>query len=994
MSQQCFRLIPVLVAGSFLPGWGQVVTATFHGTITDPNGAVVPGATVTATNTGRGTSISRKSDDIGLVTFTSLPPGDYTVAVESAGFKTLTRTNVNLSAGEEMRLTLKLEIGQLNERVVVTAETPLINTSNAEQRTNLEEVQVKNLPILRHDWTNLLTLNTGISLGGGNVRMNGLPGASFRLTVDGTDATQDNEQPSLSMSGNFNFIKGVATEAIAEVNVAKGIASAEISNTMSGNVNIITKSGSNSFHGSAFWLNNVEDLNARNQFLATKPALVYNQYGGSIGGPIVRNKAFFFGAYEGYRQSGFQALNEQMPTREFRDRISAATNRYEKLFSIFPLPNQSYNATSNTGAWIGAGTERGSDDHAVIRGDYNFSSTNLLNVRYSRARPFRLTPRVVSVNNRTWEGTIEQGTANFTHVSPRWTMETRFGFNYNEVPRDDNYYGQYANDVNFNAITGLGFSISAETLAREGTTWSLEQTVSRTLGRHSLKLGGIWFRPHVRRDNTEVPVLTFSSVQDMIDNIPNAGRVTLGVDEYDLRSFTLGFFVQDDFRVTSKLIVNMGLRYDYFGVPKERDGRLFNRAQPFGTGAYLPGDSVWEPNKRNFAPRLGTAYSLSPKTVLRAGAGMFYSPLPLYGGGVDIVRNALDEPFRLMYNRTEALSAPSGVLRWPVSNQAVRAYIKGAPSLIGDTALNTHLPQPFSYQWNFSVQHELPGGLALDTGYVGTRGVHLQLVRLWNQVNRVTGVRPYPGFTEFRYRDASDSSVYHSWQTSVRKRFAAGLVFGVNYTWASAYSYTGDADLLLPASVQDIYNISADKGPPGDFARHTFASDFVYELPFSRSGTSGRVARNLLKGWMISGILSARSANPLNPAQETAFEGSRPDYIGGNAYLNDYQSTLRMLDRSVYAPVPIGSVSGAPLRPGNAGRHSLWGVGFWNLDAGVGKRFFLTERVNSKLEIQMQNAFNHTNLSGLENRVSRANFGQFTSTRGARVVQLSLRFDF
>src|SRR5262249_34326617 len=151
----------------------------------------------------------------------------------------------------------------------------------------------------------------------------------------------------------------------------------------------------------------------------------------------------------------------------------------------------------------------------------------------------------------------------------------------------------------------------------------------------------------------------------------------------------------------------------------------------------------------------------------------------------------------------------------------------------------------------------------LDTGYVGTRGVDLQLVRFWNQVDRLTGVRPYPGFTEFRYRDASDGSVYHSWQTSVRKRFAAGLVFGVNYTWASAYSYTGDADLLLPSSVQNIYDIRADKGPPSDFTRHTFVSDFVYELPISRFGTSGQLSRNLFAGWLISGIFTGRTANPL-----------------------------------------------------------------------------------------------------------------------------------
>ena len=165
--------------------------------------------------------------------------------------------------------------------------------------------KLESFPTSRRDWTQLLNLSTGVQTTGGAVRLNGLPPSSFRLTVDGTDATQDNELPSFSMSGGFNQIKGVASEAIAEVNLVKGIASAEIANTMSGNVNIITKSGTNQFHGSAFWLNNTENFNARQQFLKNKPGLIYNQYGGSIGGPIVRNKVFFFGAYEGYRQSGF-----------------------------------------------------------------------------------------------------------------------------------------------------------------------------------------------------------------------------------------------------------------------------------------------------------------------------------------------------------------------------------------------------------------------------------------------------------------------------------------------------------------------------------------------------------------------------------------------------------------------------------------------------------------------------------------------------------------
>ena len=975
----------------------QVVTATLYGTVVDPNGASIPAARVTMVNVDRGSTLIREADGAGEVSFPSLPIGEYTITVEAKGFKTLKRTGINLSAGQDLRMTLSMDIGQLSETVEVKSETPLVNTVNAEQRSNLEGARIQELPVSRRDWTNLLNLSPGAQVGGTSVRMNGLPPSSLRITVDGTDATQDNEQPSFAMSGGFNFIKGVSTEAIAEVNVAKGIASAEIANTMSGNVNIITKSGTNNFHGTLFWLNNVENLNARNQFLRTKPGLTFNQYGGSLGGPIIRNRIFFFGAYEGYRLRGFQALNGQVPTPEFKARIGAVTRIYDKMFSVFPTPNQPYNPSAITGTWIGAGTEQGRDDHATIRGDYNITSSTILSTRYTRARPFRLTPNVVAANFRTWDGAVEQGTANITHARPTWTYETRFGVNYNRVPRLDHYYDLTAADPSYTGITGLGFSTGGELNAREGYTWSIEESIAKQLGRHSIKFGGIFLQQHARRTNVESPQVNFGSESAMLTNIPNAVQVTLGLREFDLRTNTLGFFVQDDFKISQRLVINMGLRWDYFSVPKERDGRLFNRAQPFGTGPYLPGDAIYKPDTNNFAPRIGFAYTLDKtgKTVLRGGAGMFYSPIPLFAGPVDLIRDDLQTPFRVNVSRTDVL-ASGDVFRWPVSNDTVRQYVRRQPSLIGDTALNTDFPNPFSYQWTLGIQHELPGAIVIDTAYVGTRGVHLQLVRFWNQVDRITGIRPVPGFTEFRYRDAGESTFYSAWQTSVRKRFSAGLSLGLAYTYASAYSYTGQADLLLPTAVQDAFNIRADKGPPDDFVRHNFATDFVYELPFARAGGGNSLlVRNLAGGWQVSGIFTARSGNPVNITQSTAFQGSRADYLGGsNCQFEDYTATLRYLNRSCFAPVTIGAQSGVPVRPGNIGRNAIFAPGFWNLDLSTAKRFFITERFEGKIEAQMLNALNHTNLSGLQGNIINSAFGLFTSTRGARVIQMNLRLMF
>jgi hypothetical protein len=269
------------------------------------------------------------------------------------------------------------------------------------------------------------------------------------------------------------------------------------------------------------------------------------------------------------------------------------------------------------------------------------------------------------------------------------------------------------------------------------------------------------------------------------------------------------------------------------------------------------------------------------------------------------------------------------------------------------------------------------------------------VIRFWNQVNRIAGIRPYSGFTQFRYRDADENTVYHSWQSAVRKRFASGFSLGMNYTYASACSFTNSADIQLGAAVQDAYNIRADKGPPSEYVRHYFVSDFIYELPLRKlSGSNSLPMRNLLHGWQISGVLTAQTGNPLNITQSTAFEGSRADFVGGDAKLSNYRETLRYLNPSSFALVPIGQQSGAPIRPGNVGRNALMDIGRWNLDMALAKKFVVTEKLHGKLEVQMLNSLNHTNLSGVASSRNAANFGQFTSTRGARVVQLNLRMEF
>jgi len=849
----------------------QVITSSLFGVVADPSGAAVPSARITITADATGIAASATADSAGEFSLTSLQAGRYTVQIEANGFQTLRRTRLDLASGARIRTEFQLEVGAVQSTVEVSGASPMVNAVNAEQRTNLEARSVRELPTARRDWTNLLGLNTGVTVSGGTDSLNGLAPASFRITVDGTDSSSDSELPSLSMSGNFNFIKGVSLEAIEEVNVAKGIASAEIANTMSGNVNINTRRGTKEVHGSLFFLNQTENLNARLQTLASKPAITYNQYGGSLGGPIVRNKLFLFGVFDGYQLRGFQGLSGNVPTEAFRRRAIAAVPAYQALFDIFPLPTQPpANPNALVALYQGAGSEVARDNHAVVRGDYHIGDRTIMTARYTRGRPFRLIPRVQTGNPRDWTGQTEIGTLNVTHSRAKWVFETRFGMNYNVIARVDQIMRIRVPGVG----GGMGFSAGGETFFKEGTNQTFEQFAGTTIGRHSLRMGLIYGNLWATRDNVEVPGVDYANEADFLANLPNRVQVTLGVRAYRINSWNLGGFVQDDFRVSRKLMVNMGLRWDYYAVPSERDGRLFNRNEPLGQGSYRPSDSIWNARYNNLSPRLGFAYTpdSNGRTVIRGGAGVFYNPRPMFGGPVDLVQNALDEPFRVVYSRADVLQFGQ-VLRYPVVNERVLPIAKGPQAIIAGTSINPDWGYPRSYQWSIGVQRQLTNQIAFETGYVGTRGMGLMLVRTMNPPDRVTGARPNPGFATFRYRDGSESTNYHSLQTSLRQRFTRGFTYNVNYTWSKTLPYTGDADLLLPGSPQDIFNVRADYAPANFDARHRFLTDFVYDLPFAKWIRSKRIGA----GWQASGVLTVQSASPLSITQPSGLDGSRPD---------------------------------------------------------------------------------------------------------------------
>jgi hypothetical protein len=1004
--------------------WAQVTTATFYGIVTDSSGAALPKATITLIHEGAGTLTTKVTDEAGEFAFYFLPVGLYTLKIEHQSFKTFENSGIELRAAQNIRRSFALEVGKVTETVKVSGETPLVNTVAPEQTQSFSSLEVKELPLARRNFTNILRIGTGVTTAGeGGVRLNGLGRSGTKITVDGTEASGNPEAPGTSMYQGFNYIDLLSIEAIQEVQTIKGVIQAEYGHSLSGNVNLITRSGTNEYHGSLFENYQGSVLSARNQFLISPPKprtprLVFNQFGGSFGGPIRKDRVFIFGAYEGYREVAAPVVSGNVPTQRLRDELIAAVPDYKLALDTLPLPNQAHDPLLHTGRFIGAGLSRATDNHVVIKGDLHLWQNSNLALTYTRGRPFRLNPAVSPVNSRSWNGVQERGTVSYVTGGASWTSETRFGYNMNDIARIDAFWDvvdprqpeTFFGGRRVPNINGLGFSTAESEIAEYGAgtgIWTLEEKFARTTGRHSLKFGGIYSSRGGGRTNIENPRLRYESEADMKANIPSLVQVTFGVNPYTSHSWELGLFAQDDWRITPKLVLNIGLRYDYFSkfVAKpstDAPAALFNLdglldAQKFIFGPYRDPLDPFEPDPRNFAPRFGFAYNPDGKgkSVIRGGLSVMFSPL-VWGAFNNAVANSKVLPFRSNFSKVEAMDLG---LRFPVYNEDVQSLVERAGKTQIADIFDPKIHAPYSMNVYLGVQHALTSSLMLETAFVGNRGVSFMLYRIFNQADPLTGLRPNPNMGQGNYLDNSQNTVYYSWQTSLRKRYSTSLSFSANYTWGKALSYSGGdigADFIGDSqrSIQDFHNVKADRGPSTGDITHYFAADWVYDLPrFANLGNA--VVRQILGGWQLSGVFRAHTGQPIQVTLPSSRSASRPDLIDyKNAINQNYRNDLQYLNKTAFAAIPKAAASGATIRPGSYGNNALRGPGLWNLDFSIAKNFAITEQKKFQLRVDMFNVLNHTNYTGVSTNFEAINFGEITSTAGARGIQLNARFSF
>jgi hypothetical protein len=1008
----------------------QVTTATVYGVLRDSSGAVLPGATVTATH--RGTNLSRDTitDERGEFALPALPAGRYTLKIELPGFKTYTNQGLDLGAGQTVRQAFSLEVGQVSENITVSESAPLVQTATAAQQESIGTLQVIDLPLARRNIVGLITQAPGVTenstgiAGGGNIRLNGVAEGGTAITVDGTDAVSNSETRGTGTYGGQNQISVMSIEAVAEVQIIKGILPAEFGGAAGGQVNMISRSGTNQYHGSVFENYQSQAFSARDPFMpgtAVKPRVRFNQFGGSLGGPIVRNRAMFFTAYEGYRETAGMSVQGNVPTQSLRDRVLAALPMPETKIALDQLPSPTEPINNDIGRFRASRNRERHDNHVTAKGDVVIFNGNL-SATYTRMRPYTKNPSIYTTNNQRFLNTQDRIATQYVLSRGSWVSESRFGWNRSFLDRVQDFWYVFdpskppetvktvvGRRIPLLTVSGLFSTVSAEILELKGRSWSADQKLSRIMGPHNVKLGFRWYRQAGSKTNPQNPNVTFQNLNDLLANIPNSVLLNNGKPPHDGHLDEFGGFIQDDWRVNKALVLNLGFRYDSYLVVRVKPttntpAQIVNlepatdlRKMDFGP--FRDPAKPYDPDRFNVGPRVGFAWTLSERsqTVVRGGVGVLFSP-HLFA----TLQNLVSDPFGpadVQWNRTEA--AARGI-KWPAYGEDLRnIYLRDAGGKeFAFSLINPRLSNPYTVQSLISFQRALGPTLMAEVDYVRTDGRDFPLHRpLTNAFDRQTGVRPNPalGTLSGYYLASEQTMVYNALQTSIRRRYSQNLAFDLHYTLRKGWADQGgglsspfvNSDVFF---TQDFFDPKFDRGPLSQEARHNVSGNVIYALPWLKEGRGA--LSHVLGGWQISSIVNVRTGVPLRITQPSGISQSRPDYIGGDPVLSNWPDTLLYINRSAFALVPTSPITNATLRPGTANPSLIQGPGRWQADISLGKTFLITESVNLNIRVDGFNAFNHVNYGNPVSNISSPDFGKLTSAPGWRTGQINARLTF
>lgn len=983
-------LILFLLA-SLLPAIAQQDNASILGAVTDASGAVVPGAKVEIKNQGTAQTVSLTTDGNGNFFAPVLPVGVYRATFSAAGFKNEVLDNLTLRVADRLKLSVKLEPGTVQETITISGAAPLVDAASNTLGGIVNTQQVNDLPMNGRDIVELLALIPGVVLQAGATQQS-INGAStfrqeggLRFFVDGADASRvDFDILENTYSSSRGRVTRASPDSIQEFRVQATSYSAEYGQALGGVVNIITKSGTNRLHGSVFDYFRNEKLDSRTYFNRApqlKPPFRLNQFGGSLGGPIVYDKLFFFANYEGVRQRLGKVLNTFVPTEQFRGTLPAAL---KPVVDMLPLPNGPISASEpRTAQYLRGASDLLDEDSGAFKIDYQISSKDRLTGRYNG------NGSLTNVNFGVARGQIQTQPAflqlsklTYTRtISPRLLNEAGFAFNRVHI---DPRASDQQDILNFpitslgSGSAGVGPALFDLQVANNSLTWL--DTLSWVKSRHQLKFGTQIVRNQDNKALNFQRTVTYQTLDDFARNSPFSIG-TLGQPRAGMRNTYNQFFVQDDIQATRKLGINAGLRYQYDTTPTESHGRVANF--DFAAGKLEPvGTKLFDAPKRNFAPRFGLAYSPfgNSRTVIRTGFGLFFASL----------------------NAAMAQNVPNNI-----AQQSASITRQQVPDLVGFpfpvissfgsvtsyTAFFKKYHGVYSEQWNFNIQQALGDEAMLQIGYIGNRGLHLNAGRNMNRLFPGTANRPYPAFGNINVPTNDTISSYNALQTSFRRRFHRGLTFNVNYTWSHTLDEGGVA---FGSGAQDDTNYRSGYGNADYDVRHNLEFDYTYQLP-----AAPKLPGWLGSGWQVNGITLMRSGLSVNvtcgcDSAKIGAASARANRVPG-VPLRPAQIDIpgNQFNIAAFTRPPDGFF-------GNVGRNVLKGPAAYNWDFSLFKNFKVRESQSVQFRAEMFNIFNTPQFGTPGANLSAPNsFGRSLSTISTpagfgtnRQVQFALRYTF
>ena len=936
----------------------QVDRAALNGTVVDSSGRALPQTQITAIQNDTGLKRETTSSPSGTYDIPELPVGVYTVTFTHDGFNELSFEDVVQVVGRTRTLNATLQVSGGKERVEVSASSEQMDKTSDALGTRIEHAQAKSLPLNGRNWATLTALAPGaVDTGGSSqraVRFAGRGRDDDNFTFDGIDATNivnQPQQPYVRLS--------IPLDTIQEFRVDSMLATAEAGSTGGPQLAVTSPSGTNQWHGDAFefFRNNVFDAAQPVPVNSALQPFHLNQYGASLGGPIVRNRTFFFVAYEGYRQIwGFPLLGF-VPSDAFRAQVAADSPVLVPILNAYPEA-QTLTSNPDVAQFASEGRQTVNENSAMIRLDQRFTEKTTAFVRFNIDRAVNTQPLASAGNYLADRQQLTSGPVNggieLLHIfSPSLVNEFKFGFNRGTADTTD--INQTGLPYTF-AVSGAFTTLNNNKMSTGvGNSFSEIDNLTWIKGRHTLKAGVEIRRVQLNQGNTEAGTVVFPSTSAFDADQVSTASLNGALPINGLRKTQYFGYIQDELKLRPNLTMNLGARYSFFNIFHEVQGR----ANPFDFATCGPqgfcgvGASFGQRNYGDLDPRLAFAWSpgTSGNSVIRAGFGLYHED------------GQLDDQNLPISNEVFAYSLSNKTI--PNLSYPITPFLQDTTGIVSPRDDDRRRKDTYVEQWGLSLQQALPADFVGTVSYVGSKGVHLLTLSEVNVVDPVTGTRPYPSFGQVSWRGNKDNSNYNGLSVAVKRSFSHGFLFAANYMWSheidDGSDGSGDGDSLVAENVACQVCERAD----GIWdVRHVFNANAIYQLPFGPGKpylNQPGVWRSIAGSWEVTSMVVARTGFPVNVTIDRSSSAvpdgnttdQRPDLLPGVSLTPSGGKTIgQWINPAAFAAPAVDAFGDAP-------RNIARGPGAWQIDLGIGKLIPLTERTHLEFRTEFFNIFNH-----------------------------------